>query len=101
MTRRLIGPTAAAIVKPRTKPRNANAGSTGTPCGREGRKNASADAGASLALGVGARRGARRQVEVARMGPCCDRVRRWVEVMSGAGWGTGDPSVNVAATLRR
>src|SRR6185369_8329945 len=85
MTSRLIGPTAAAIVKPRTKPRSARAGSTGSPFGDEKTPSASA-AGASRAGGR-RRSGARGQVEVARMGSCCDVEARRVAVITAQGGG--------------
>ena len=89
MTSRLIGPTAAAIVKPRTKPRSASAGSTGSPFGDEKTPSASA-AGASRA---GGRRpsGARGQVEVARVGPCWDRVVRRFACITAQGGGFAWP----------
>src|SRR6188474_1380217 len=105
MTSRLIGPTAAATVKPRTKPRSASAGSTGSPFGDEKTPSASA-AGASRA---GGRRpsGARGQVEVARMGTCWDVVLRRVAYITaeGARWAlclsTAPPRPGRPSTHRR
>ena len=66
----------------------------------EHRKTPSACAGASLGLVVGAHPGARRQVEVARMGPCCKRrVGREVADITAQGAGPGATIVNARAVI--
>ena len=88
-TARRGGPTAAAIVKPRMKPRNAYAGSTTVSfrCSMGIKKRPR-----HLLPGrhsVSGRRplGARRQVEVARMGPCWRRAWRVMTDSHGQGGG--------------
>ena len=102
MTSRLIGPTAAAIVKPRMKPRNANAGSTGSPFGSMDKKNAlGVCAGASLGLVVGAHR-ARASGRGGPGGPLLACAWRDGRGHVGAGWGMRGAPLSTArlATLR-
>src|SRR6185312_638611 len=98
MTSRLMGPTAAAIVKPRTKPRNANAGSTGSPFGDEKTPSASA-AGASRA---GSRRpsGRARSGRGSPDGLLLESRGAAGRVHHGAGWGKAWPLSTAQARPR-
>ena len=87
MTSRLIGPTAAAIVKPSTKPRSANAGSTGTPFGREGKKTPSASVPGRHSGWWSAPIGARSSGRGGPGGPLLRARGGRVDVMSAQGGG--------------